>query len=224
MKLEDKYELLLKDFEMFAHTTSHDLRDPLRQAIEDCKELLEKTSDNDSKSKINEIIDNINLVITRVAKLREYSYLVQQKGEATEFEVSEIIEEIKKELIESGAEFSLEYKEMPKINANRDAIKLLFKNLIENAINFKSDDEAIINISAEKSDDKWQFSIADNGQGIENVYRNFIFTIFQKLDPESKKLGTGLSFCKKIVENHDGEIWFESDGENGTKFVFTILG
>jgi len=113
---------------------------------------------------------------------------------------------------------------MPVINVYSD-IRTLFQNLISNAIKFrKSDAACIVKIKAESNAQEWTFSIADNGIGIEHIYQEKIFTIFQKLHSrrEYPGSGIGLAHCMKIVELHGGKIWVESEPDKGSTFYFTI--
>ena len=114
---------------------------------------------------------------------------------------------------------------MPVINAYKTQLKQLFQNLVFNAIKFRQKDIApIINISVIPKEDCWQFSITDNGIGIDPRNQDRVFGMFQRLHSrkEYEGSGIGLAFCKKIVELHQGTIWVESAVGQGSAFHFMI--
>ena len=97
--------------------------------------------------------------------------------------------------------------------------------MLSNALKFsKLDQPTHIKISAEDKGYCWQFAFSDNGIGIEEDYFETIFMVFKKLHPKNIYPGTGmgLALCKKIVQQHGGNIWLESNKEKGTTFFFTI--
>lgn len=83
---------------------------------------------------------------------------------------------------------------------------------------------AIIRISATPQSNWWEFSIADNGIGIEPEYYNQIFEMFRRLHTKGEYEGTGigLAIVRKIVERHCGIIWVESTPDEGSTFFFTL--
>ena len=102
----------------------------------------------------------------------------------------------------------------------------LLQNLISNAIKFRSEEPPHIHISAESDKNYNIVSIQDNGIGIESLYYEKIFKMFQKLDKkrDSESTGIGLTLCKKIVQKHGGKIWVESEGKDrGSTCYFTLL-
>ena len=99
----------------------------------------------------------------------------------------------------------------------------LFQNFITNAIKFRREDP-LIKIEYRESANEHQFSVSDNGVGIEKKYQDKIFVIFQRLHTREEFEGTGigLALCKKIVENYGGQISVESEMGKGTTFHFTL--
>jgi light-regulated signal transduction histidine kinase (bacteriophytochrome) len=85
--------------------------------------------------------------------------------------------------------------------------------LIGNAIKFSRDEPPQVHVSAEQGDDAWQFSVCDNGIGIDSKYFDKVFAPLQRLHSENTYPGTGigLAACRLIVERHGGRIWVESE-------------
>ena len=100
----------------------------------------------------------------------------------------------------------------------------LFQNLVGNAIKFHGPLPPQIDIKVVRQNGMWQFSVKDNGIGIDMRYADKVFAIFQRLHGRGEYAGTGLglAICKKIIERHDGTIWFESQPGHGTTFYFTL--
>jgi light-regulated signal transduction histidine kinase (bacteriophytochrome) len=81
-----------------------------------------------------------------------------------------------------------------------------------------------IRLSANRANNHWVISIADNGIGVPAAYKETIFGIFKRLHNNSKYSGTGmgLAICQRIVERYRGRIWVESEPCHGSTFFFTI--
>jgi len=103
-------------------------------------------------------------------------------------------------------------------------MKLLIRNLIDNAIKFNNNVLPKLKIEAKKINNEWCFQIEDNGIGMDMIYHDKVFVIFQRLNRRGQFGGTGmgLALCKKIMELHHGTIWFESELNKGTIFFFKL--
>jgi chemotaxis family two-component system sensor kinase Cph1 len=113
---------------------------------------------------------------------------------------------------------------LPVIIADETQMVQLFQNLIGNGLKFHGPQPPLIHVSAKQEGTNWIFSFQDNGIGIEPQYFEKIFVIFQRLHTRDKYpgMGIGLAIAKKIVEQHGGRIWVESETEKGSTFYFTI--
>jgi chemotaxis family two-component system sensor kinase Cph1 len=114
---------------------------------------------------------------------------------------------------------------LPTINGDRTQLIQLFQNLIGNAIKFRRQDEPPrIHVGVQRKQTEWEFSIRDNGIGIDPQYYQRIFVIFQRLHRHEEYPGTGigLALCKKIVERHGGHIGVDSTPGKGSTFHFTL--
>ena len=108
--------------------------------------------------------------------------------------------------------------------ADEGQLRQLLQNLIGNALKFRAEAPLRITVAARWSVDRWTFSVADNGIGIEMRYADRIFQMFQRLHELNKYEGSGigLAIAKRIVERHGGRIWLESQLGRGTTFYFTL--
>ncbi|MDB4909750.1 MAG: sensor signal transduction histidine kinase, partial [Gemmatimonadetes bacterium] len=113
---------------------------------------------------------------------------------------------------------------MPVVPADGGQLGQLLQNLVANGIKFRNGGHPRVHVGAVESEHHWEFSVRDNGIGIEQQYFDRIFVIFQRLHSKGDYPGTGigLALCKRIVERHGGKIWVESKAGEGSTFFFTI--
>lgn len=216
-----------KDLMDFAHITSHDLKSPLRAINTLANWIL--TDDDSSFS--TESKNNMQILIGRTEKMHqlieaiyEYINIINFETEKVLLDTGKVIENIIRK-IGVPADFSLEISpSLPQIYFERTRLEQIFENLIDNSIKFMNKEKGRITINCKEEDSEWQFSVADNGPGIEEKYFDKVFQIFQVLDASEENQGTGigLAIVKKIIEKNKGKIWLESVPDNGLTVFFTI--
>jgi light-regulated signal transduction histidine kinase (bacteriophytochrome) len=126
---------------------------------------------------------------------------------------------------ESGARVT--HDPLPAVVADQMQLVQLFQNLVGNGIKYQNSGIPLIHISAARDgEEKWIFSVQDNGLGIDPQYFEKIFGMFQRLHRREEFAGTGigLAICKKIVERHGGLISVESELGHGSTFRFGLAG
>ena len=225
-KKNKQLELKNKELENFAYFASHDLPEPLRM-VSTYLSLFERKYkdklDEKANAYIHYAVDGANRMNEMIKALLAYSR-VDKEQNFCEFDVNEKISEalnnIKMLIDESGAKIQI--GEMPRIYGEPTLFTQVVQNLISNAIKF-CEKKPKIKIFAENLADGWKFSVQDNGIGIKEEYFEQIFN-FRRLHPRDKYPGSGigLPLCKKIIDNHGGQMWLESKKNEGSTFFFVI--
>ncbi|MDP3198214.1 MAG: PAS domain-containing protein [Algoriphagus sp.] len=219
-----------EELKAFAFLASHDMREPLRM-ISSFMTLLQKKYSSELDEKANQYIefavDGAKRLTTLINDLLEYSKVGFDQKSIEKINTDQLIKEVlkfKSAIIgESNAEVIL--GDLPDITGIRTPIQILFQNLIGNSLKYKNSDTIpVIKISGKVKKDFLEFCIEDNGIGIEADYLDHVFGILNRLHPKEKYPGTGmgLATCRKIVTQHGGIIWAESEIGIGSKFLFTL--
>ncbi len=230
--LEKQKELLLAkleksniELEEYAHIVSHDLKSPLRSI-----NALVSWLKEDNQGKFDAVsLENISLIEITLEKMEQlisdvltYSSINAESFETKYVDLNSIVEGLRHVL------FFPEHIEMKIVNPlpviKGDTIRLqqLFQNVIGNAIQYIEKDKGLIEVSVKETPSYYEFSIKDNGIGIEKHHYEKIFKIFQSLNPSKVSSGIGLSIVKKIVNQYQGEVWLVSELGVGSTFFFTI--
>jgi two-component system, sensor histidine kinase and response regulator len=220
------------ELEQFACVASHDLQSPLQLIIGYADMLLWKYDsflDEKGEHYLSEIAKASQRMNQLIQDLLSYSRV---KAGQVEFEVLEcevILEEaianLQDDIQVSGA--SITHDHLPVVLGDRTQLIQLFQNILSNAIKFRRPQvtpEIKISITPQEEEQVVQFSIQDNGIGIDPKDYSLVFEIFKRLHAYNQYPGTGIgmSLCKKIVEGHGGRIWVESELNQGTTFFFTL--
>ncbi|MDI1323026.1 MAG: PAS domain-containing protein [Algoriphagus sp.] len=225
-KLTNANEELL----VFATLASHDIREPLRM-ISSFMSLLQKkygvTLDQKANQYIHFAMDGAQRLTFLINDLLEYSKIGFDEENAEFIETRRLIEEIiplkHRVIFEKNARIVL--GNLPDIIAVKTPIRTIFRNLLGNALFFTREGVApLITIEGTETEEFWEFSIEDNGIGIEPQNLNHIFGILNKVNirDDNKRTGMGLAISKKIVNQHGGTIRVSSIHSEGSKFYFTL--
>lgn len=217
--------------ENFAYIASHDLKAPLR-SLGSFAYLLKKKSyetlDDKSKSYIDIVLESANRMQILIDDLLTYSRINTEKANYKKTKLKRLIDVVKKQLVvdikKSKAEVTVG-KLPDTIICDEMKLSQVFMNLIGNSLKFcPAERTPVIDISCTGDDREYLFEVKDNGIGLAKKNFTEIFDLFKKLHSKDKYLGTGigLTIVKKIIDQHNGKIWVESEVGKGTSFFFTI--
>ena len=161
-----------------------------------------------------------------ITEILSYSRIGQGKISKEDIDVARIIDDVKVEMlaaINPLADITIGHT--PAVYGDKIMITQVFSNLIGNAVKYsgKTAKPKVI-ISGEVLKNEVVYSIADNGIGIDVNYYNKVFEIFKRMDnvQDIEGTGVGLAIVKKIMDKHEGRIWFESQLGAGTTFFIAF--
>lgn len=218
-----------QELERFTHLASHDLREPLRM-VSSFLQLLQKKYkdglDDNARKYIRFALDGAERMQVRVQGLLKLSKAgAGEKKEQLSMTavVQDALQDLSVSIAEKKAAISI-LSPLPEIYSDRDQMQLVLMNLIGNALKYTDGRPPRIEIACEDVKDHWQFSVRDNGIGIEPGNFHKVFELFQRLHSqrEYEGSGIGLVIVKKIVEQGGGAVWVESSPPHGSCFYFTV--
>ncbi|HTY36252.1 MAG TPA: PAS domain S-box protein, partial [Bacteroidota bacterium] len=219
-----------KELDDFTYVVSHDLKEPLisvegyakmirheyeHQLDAGGREYLQSVME--SCQHMKRLIDDL-LLLSRISKLTEKRTKV---GLAPL--IADVLEELRFSIRERKAEIIVQ-PDLPEVVGVDTHLRIVFRNLIANALKFCDKPIPRIEIGSLSSTGMATFFVRDNGIGIEPAHFEKIFLIFQRLHrkDEYEGVGAGLTIVRKIVESQGGKIWVESTAGQGATFVFSI--
>lgn len=223
-----------QELDRFVYTASHDLRAPLRGIAsfatfleEDYKQKLDATGKDyleeirKGATKMNALIEDL-LTLSRISRIKNPYEMVDVRKL-----IDSVLDRIKFDIQQNRVEIVLP-DQLPNICCDRIKMAEVFLNLVNNAIKFSSKepqgDHPRVEIGYTAQGIDHVFFVKDNGIGIDPKYHEQIFGIFKRLhtDKEYEGTGAGLSIMKRIIDDHGGKVWIESQLGQGAKFCFTI--
>lgn len=218
------------DLERFAYVASHDLQEPLKlingfmQLLKaKCSQMLDREAEQyvdfslDSATKMQQLIDDI-LAYSRATA----NQIALQPINMNEV-VTQALLHVNSTVIEKNAQIIT--SNLPTINGNYTILLQLMQNLISNGLKYQAPNNIpLIKIDAIEQNNKWIFTVQDNGIGIADEHKEKVFELFQRLQTAQKYKGSGigLATCKKIIEKLGGKIWIEAAANGGSIFKFYL--
>jgi two-component system, LuxR family, sensor kinase FixL len=228
-----------QELDDFAHIASHDLREPLRGLSIQANFLNEDYADrldDKAKHRLQRLMYLSQRMETLVNELLYYSQLGRAELAVQDTDLNQVVDGIRQMLEQFLKERNgrvVVRGRLPSAVCDRPRVTEVFRNLITNAIKYNDKAERVAEVgfleivNGPRGPEKNVFYVRDNGIGIAPEYHEEIFRIFRRLlHPDETETGTGagLTFVKKIIERHHGNIWLESALGKGTTFYFTLRG
>jgi PAS domain S-box-containing protein len=219
-----------RDLENFAYVASHDLKSPLKTIsnyLGLAEENLQESGDSEVRKFLARATESCERLLSLIDALLRYSQVRSEEITLTQVDMATAWRlarrNLNKEIQESRAEIKTDF--LPTVKGDEHLLLILLQNLLENALKYRrAEENPRIQFSARQRSLEWEFTLSDNGIGIDPSHSGKIFEAFRRLHPRSSFPGSGigLAICQKIVERLGGRIWVESNLGKGSNFYFTL--
>ena len=229
-RMETELQNKNHELENYTYTVSHDLKSPLitirgfAGAI--TSDLAAGRGDRVEKD-LNRICNAADKMMTLLDDLLQLSRIgrVIHPPEPVDMTclANEVLENLSSLLQKNGVQATVQL-EMPTVSCDRQRISEVLQNLVENAVQYRGEQSELrVQIGLRQEGDRQIFFVRDNGAGIATEYQQHIFGLFNRLNTQVPGNGVGLSLVKRIIEEHGGRVWVESEGEGkGSTFCFSL--
>jgi PAS domain S-box-containing protein len=214
----------------FIATVSHELRTPMTAVYGAAQTLLRPDVDlgaDESRA----LVEMIATQSERLARITDEVLLASrlESGAVTveneQVDVAEIVRETAAAMARHVASFELRLPASAYVTGDRDRIRQIVRNLMDNAAKY-SREGGTITVSVEEHDGHVRLSIADEGIGIPSTEQEAIFEKFYRLDPEQTQsgggTGLGLYISRELARRMNGEIFVDSEPSHGSTFVLEL--
>ena len=211
------------ELDKFAYVVSHDLKAPVRgihNVIKWIEEDLKNELSPEMKQYLSIIPQRTKRMEDLINGLLDYAK-IRVKSQPEETDVNKLVKDIVEEIVPRT--FKVEMVNLPVMHAERLKLEQVFTNLISNSVKYTQHQNGHLIISCRDLPYFYEFSVKDNGMGIDPEYHEKIFEIFQTLREKNEKesTGIGLAIIKKIIEDQHCTITVNSRSGDGAEFVFT---
>jgi PAS domain S-box-containing protein len=219
-----------KELEAFTYTVSHDLRAPLRHIGGFSQILAEKVGpqmDQEAHHCLQHIQKGVQRMAQLIDDLLNLGRIGRQALRETPTDLNLLVAEAVTDLQPETEERQVEWRidRLPVITCDPGLVKLVFVNLISNAVKFtRLQERAVIQVGQKREQDEYVFFVRDNGIGFNMRYVDKLFGIFQRLHSQEDFEGTGVGLAnvRRIIHKHGGRVWAESEPYKGATFYFAL--
>ena len=218
------------DLQRFNHIASHDLQEPLRRIITYCQILKEDFGSelSEEAAEVAGIVQSggrrLRLMINGLLAYVRVREQLDRRLEPVDMSavLHHAVDDLNDEIVSKGVHINVTH--LPLVWGRAPLFKMVFHQLLSNAIKHGSGQVPMIDISVDDAGDVWQFAVTDRGIGIEPRFASRIFEIFQRLHhkDECEGSGAGLAICQLIIQRCGGEIWLDRSYDRGARFFFTL--
>ena len=225
-RLARALELSNRELDSFAYAASHDLRAPLRGIANLAQWIEEDIAGQGMRDETREMLQlmrgRMHRMESLIEGLLEYSRAGRTRQRPELVDTKQMVMDVVDLLAPPETVVVSVAADVPSFRTERLPLQQVLQNLIANAVKHARRDDAQITIAARDAGEFYEFSVADNGAGIERRYHDRIWRIFQTLEARDKVEGTGigLALVKKLVESQGGRTWVESEPGQGATFRF----
>lgn len=220
-----------EELKQFGYAVSHDLKEPLR-TIAGYVQLIELRIKDKLTDETREFMDYAVAGVKRMQQMLEAMLQYAQVDGmmsppapvSLNTVISIVMSNMRESLVSSSATFDFP-EQLPVVKGHQTQLVQIFQNMLSNSLKFKSEQTPYIKLTCRTLNKNHLFTFHDNGIGIPSYERNQVFKLFKRghstLNYEG--IGMGLSICKKIIENHGGEMWVdETQNSGGCQIHFTL--
>lgn len=221
---------LNKELESFSYSVSHDLRAPLRHIDGFARILKEEHAvglSPDGLRYLDRVLDAANNMGHLVDDMLNLARIGRKDLVRQSTKLDELVQEVRSELTGGANHRDIEWKiePLPETNCDPGLLKLVFVNLLSNALKFtRPREHAVIEIGTRQTDGLTTYFVCDNGVGFDPKYADKLFGVFQRLHRQEDFEGTGVGLVtvQRIIQKHGGKVWAESQLDRGATFLFTL--
>ncbi|PSG97841.1 hypothetical protein BRD56_03415 [Thermoplasmatales archaeon SW_10_69_26] len=226
-RYEQRLEATNRRLEQFAYAASHDLQEPLR-TITSYLQLLDdrhgEDLDPDGRDLLGQAREGAHRMKRLIDSLLTYARVQTESREPQPVDAHGVLEDaladLEVKIEETGARLTVE--DLPTVQADPDQLAQVFRNLVSNALEYSGDQAPCIHVHAVREEQRWRFTVDDEGVGIPSEATEEIFEVFHRIGDGTGGTGIGLAICEQIVDRHGGEIWVDSEPGEGSAFHFTM--